>query len=75
MKRMRPAISPTRLPHAPHARFTVEQFHRLCEAVPEQRLELLDGEVLEVIAKGTRHSAVVNRLTRQWNCGWNRHSS
>jgi Uma2 family endonuclease len=42
----------------------VEQFHRLCEAVPEQRLELIDGEVLEVIAKGTRHTAVVHRLIR-----------
>lgn len=46
------------------AHFTVEQFHRLCEAVPEQRLELIDGEVLEVIAKGTRHTAVVHRLIR-----------
>lgn len=45
-----------------HARFSVEQFHRLCEAVPEQRLELIDGEVLQVIAKGTRHTAVVHRL-------------
>jgi len=42
--------------------FTVDQFHRLCEAVPEQRLELIDGEVLQVIAKGTRHTAVVHRL-------------
>jgi Uma2 family endonuclease len=48
----------------PHACFTVEQFHRLCEAVPEQRLELIDGEVLEVIAKGTRHTAVVHQLAR-----------
>lgn len=56
-----PAVAaglPARFP----ARFTVEQFHRLCEAVPEQRLELIDGEVLQVIAKGTRHTAVVNRL-------------
>lgn len=45
-----------------HARFTVEQFHRLCEAVPEQRLELIEGELLQVIAKGTRHTAVVHRL-------------
>lgn len=45
-----------------HARFTVEQFHRLCEAVPEQRLGLIDGEVLEVIAKGTRHTAVMHQL-------------
>lgn len=44
------------------ARFSVEQFHRLCEAVPEQRLELIDGEVLQVIARGTRHTAVVHRL-------------
>ena len=49
---------PARFP----ARFTVDQFHRLCEAVPEQRLELIDGEVLQVIAKGTRHTAVVHRL-------------
>jgi Uma2 family endonuclease len=33
------------------ARFTVEPFHRLCEAVPEQRLELIDGEVWQVIPR------------------------
>jgi Uma2 family endonuclease len=63
MTATRPAAAlrhPARCP----ARFTVEQFHRLCEAVPEQRLELIDGEVLEVIAKGTRHTAVVHRLIR-----------
>lgn len=56
-----PAVAagyPARFP----ARFTVEQFHRLCEAVPEQRLELIEGEVLQVIAKGTRHTAVVHHL-------------
>lgn len=52
------AAHPARFP----ARFTVEQFHRLCDAVPEARLELIDGEVLQVIAKGTRHTAVVHRL-------------
>ena len=62
----------------PRARFSVEQFHRLCEAVPERRLELIGGEVLDVIAKGTRHSVLVNRLNRLitlWlekksGCGW-----
>ena len=49
-------------PFKRHARFSVDQFHRLCDAVPEQRLELIDGEVLQVIAKGTRHTAVVHRL-------------
>ena len=48
----------------PHARFTVAEFHRLCEQLPERRLELIDGEVLEVIAKGSRHTAVVQRLAR-----------
>ncbi|MFN9636063.1 MAG: Uma2 family endonuclease [Synechococcaceae cyanobacterium] len=47
-----------------HARFSVEEFHRLCDLVPERRLELIDGEVLEVIAKGTRHTAMVHRLAR-----------
>ena len=47
-----------------HARFTVAQFHRLCDVLPEQRLELIAGEVLEVIAKGTRHTAVVHRLIK-----------
>ena len=40
------------------------EFHRLCELLPERRLELIDGEVLEVIAKGTWHTAVVHRLAR-----------
>ena len=47
-----------------HARFTVEEFHRLCDQLPERRLELIDGEVLEVIAKGSRHTASVHRLAR-----------
>ena len=48
----------------PHARFSIAEFHRLCEQLPERRLELIDGEVLEVIAKGSRHTAVVHRLAR-----------
>ncbi len=52
-------------PRGPHqARFSVAEFHRLCEQLPERRLELIDGEVLEVIANGTRHTAVVHRLAR-----------
>jgi Uma2 family endonuclease len=47
-----------------HARFNVAEFHRLCEQLPERRLELIDGEVLELIAKGSRHTAVVHRLAR-----------
>jgi len=64
MSMVRPAAAVVRHPARRPASFTVEQFHRLCEAVPEQRLELIDGEVLAVIAKGTRHTAVVHRLIR-----------
>jgi Uma2 family endonuclease len=42
----------------------VAEFHRLCDQLPERRFELIDGEVLEVIAKGSRHTAVVHRLAR-----------
>lgn len=56
--------SPAAVPLTPRARFTVEPFHRLCEAIPERRLELIGGEVLDVIGKGTRHSVLVNRLNR-----------
>lgn len=60
-----PAIQPGRSDVLrPHARFSVAEFHRLCEQLPERRLELIDGEVLEVIAKGSRHTAVVHRLAR-----------
>jgi len=55
---------PTPAVSTPRARFSVEQFHRLCEAVPERRLELIGGEVFDVIAQGTRHSVLVNRLNR-----------
>jgi len=60
-----PAVQPARREGARrHARFSVAEFHRLCDQLPERRLELIDGEVLEVIAKGSRHTAVVHRLAR-----------
>jgi Uma2 family endonuclease len=47
----------------PHpARFSVTEFPLLCELLAERRLELINGKGLEVIAKGTRHTAVVHRL-------------
>jgi len=60
-----PSIQPGRRGYGPrHARFTAAEFHRLCDQLPERRFELIDGEVLEVIAKGSRHTAVVHRLAR-----------
>lgn len=46
-------------------RLTVDQFHRMGEAGvigPEVRVELVEGEVVEMAPIGTRHAAVVKRL-------------
>jgi Uma2 family endonuclease len=48
--------------------FTVDEWHRMGEAglfVGEtRRTELLDGEIVEMTAIGSRHAACVNRLNR-----------
>lgn len=47
-------------------RFTVEDFTRMAEAgifAPEDRVELIDGEVREMSPIGPDHSGIVNRLT------------
>ena len=52
------ALSPTH-------RFTVKDYHRMAEAKvfgPKDRLELLDGEVLEMAPIDSRHAGCVNRL-------------
>lgn len=47
-------------------RFDVEQYHRMLEAgilSEDDRVELLDGEIVEMAAVGGRHIRTVNRLT------------
>ena len=47
-------------------RFTVDDYHRMGESGvfgPEDRVELLDGEVIEMSPIGSRHAGTVNRLT------------
>lgn len=46
-------------------RFTVEEYERMGQAgilSEDDRVELIDGEIIEMAAIGTRHAAVVNRL-------------
>lgn len=46
-------------------RFTVADFHRMAEAgifTEDDRVELIDGEVLEMTPIGPRHAATVKRL-------------
>ncbi len=48
-------------------RLTVEQYHRMVEAgviVPDARVELIEGNVIEMAPIGPRHHAAVIRLTR-----------
>lgn len=47
--------------------FTLTQYHQMIATgvLPEgDRVELIDGEILEMAAIGSKHSAQVNRLTR-----------
>lgn len=47
--------------------FTVEEYHRIGEAgllAPDQRVELLRGEIIEGTPIGSGHASTVDRLTR-----------
>ena len=47
-------------------RFTVKDYHRMAEAdifEPDDRVELVDGEVVAMSPIGTRHAACVTRLS------------
>lgn len=70
-----PADPPTQQPvaqSAPHAvaplevrRFTIAEYHHMIQAGvfhEDERLELLDGEIVPMSPIGSRHAACVNRL-------------
>ncbi len=59
---MNPVFTPTR------ARISAEQYQKMGAAgvfTPEQRVELVDGALLNMAPIGSRHNAAVTRLTRQ----------
>jgi Uma2 family endonuclease len=50
----------------PRHRLTVEEYHRMAEAgvlAPDARVELIEGEVIDMAPIGSRHASAVNRLT------------
>jgi Uma2 family endonuclease len=47
--------------------WTVEEYHRMAEAGifhPAERVELIGGQIIKMIAKGTAHTAAVRRTAR-----------
>ena len=47
--------------------WTVEEYHRMTEAgifAPDERVELLNGRIIWMIAKGTAHRSAVGRIDR-----------
>jgi Uma2 family endonuclease len=53
----------------PRRRFTVDEYHRMAEAgilSEDERVELLDGDVIEMSPTGDRHIEAVNRCTRRF---------
>jgi Uma2 family endonuclease len=49
--------------------FSVDEYYRMAEAGifgPDERVELIDGEIIEMAAMGSRHATKVRRLMRRF---------
>jgi Uma2 family endonuclease len=49
-------------------RVTVEQYHRMAEAgvlAPDARVELIEGEIVDMAAMKSRHASIVNELVER----------
>jgi Uma2 family endonuclease len=51
----------------PRHRLTVDEYYRMAEVgilAPDARVELIEGEIVDVTPIGSRHASLVNRLNR-----------
>lgn len=58
--------------HLVRHRFTVDEYHRMSVGgilVEDDRVELIDGEIVEMTPIGARHAACVRRLSRLFSRG------
>jgi len=63
-------VRPAMTIRAPHWRFTVDDYHRMAKAGilhEDDRVELIDGELIQMAAIGSRHFACVNRLNAEFS--------
>ena len=61
---------------APRRRFTIDEYHRMADAgvfTPDERVELLDGEIVEMSPIGCRHAGIVDRLNMLFTRRLGRH--
>ena len=52
---------------APHLKFTTEQYRQMGESgilMPRDRVELLEGEIIQMSPMGSRHAGCINRLNQ-----------
>jgi Uma2 family endonuclease len=56
----------SRCPELPRHLWTVEEYHRMGESglLDDARVELIEGEIIEMVPIGDAHAAVSNRLNR-----------
>ena len=57
----------SRCPELPRHRWTVDEYHRMSEVGlldPDVRVELIEGEIVEMAPIGDLHAAISNRLNR-----------